>query len=41
MIAAGLFSTHVPRLMILDPAKRKEYMRNSVTTFYDVLPRIR
>jgi 3,4-dihydroxyphenylacetate 2,3-dioxygenase len=40
-IAAGLFSTHVPRLMILDPAKRKEYMRNSVTTFYDVLPQIR
>ena len=40
-IAASLFSTHVPRLMITDPEKRKEYMRSSVTTFYDVLPQIR
>lgn len=40
-IVAGLFSTHVPRLMILDPAKRKEYMRDSVTTFYETLPQIR
>lgn len=40
-IAAGLFSTHVPRLMILDPQKRKEYMRDSVTTFYETLPRLR
>jgi 3,4-dihydroxyphenylacetate 2,3-dioxygenase len=40
-IVAGLFSTHVPRLMILDPVARKEYMRDNITTFYEVLPRIR
>jgi 3,4-dihydroxyphenylacetate 2,3-dioxygenase len=41
VIAAGLFSTHVPRLMILDPQARKEYMREDVTTFYDALEQIR
>jgi 3,4-dihydroxyphenylacetate 2,3-dioxygenase len=41
VIAAGLFSTHVPRLMILDPQARKEYMRDDVTTFYDALEQIR
>lgn len=40
-LVAGLFSTHVPRLMILDPAARKAYMRDNVTTFYDALPQIR
>lgn len=40
-IVAGLFSTHVPRLMIHDPVARKNYMRDNVTTFYDVLPQIR
>jgi 3,4-dihydroxyphenylacetate 2,3-dioxygenase len=40
-IVAGLFSTHVPRLMILDPEKRRAYMKSTVTSFYDVLPRIR
>jgi 3,4-dihydroxyphenylacetate 2,3-dioxygenase len=41
VIAAGLFSTHVPRLMILDPQARKEYMRDDITTFYDALEQIR
>src|ERR1700676_2520053 len=41
MIAAGLFSTHVPRLMILDPDARREYMGKSVTTFYDALPQLK
>jgi 3,4-dihydroxyphenylacetate 2,3-dioxygenase len=40
-LVAGLFSTHVPRLMIHDPIARKNYMRDNVTTFYDVLPQIR
>ena len=41
MIAAGLFSTHVPRLMILDPEARRAYMGADVTTFYDALPQIK
>ena len=41
MIAAGLFSTHVPRLMILDEQARRDYMKDDVTTFYDALPQIR
>ena len=41
MIVGGLFSTHVPRLMILDPQAREKYMGSSVTTFYDALPKIR
>ena len=41
MIVAGLFSTHVPRLMILDPEARRAYMGKSVTTFYDALPQIK
>jgi 3,4-dihydroxyphenylacetate 2,3-dioxygenase len=40
-IAAGLFSTHVPRLMILDPEERRAYMGRTVTTFYDALEEIR
>ncbi|GAC1427717.1 MAG: 3,4-dihydroxyphenylacetate 2,3-dioxygenase [Candidatus Velthaea sp.] len=40
-IVAGLFSTHVPRLMILDPEARRTYMGANVTTFYDALETIR
>ncbi len=39
-IVAGLFSTHVPRLMILDPQARRAYMGKNVTTFYDALPQL-
>ncbi|HEY4440273.1 MAG TPA: hypothetical protein VGN14_07430, partial [Candidatus Elarobacter sp.] len=40
-IVAGLFSTHVPRLMIFDPVQRRAYMGDAaVSTFYDVLPQI-
>ncbi|MBD5605437.1 MAG: hypothetical protein IAI48_10145 [Candidatus Eremiobacteraeota bacterium] len=39
-IVAGLFSTHVPRLMIHDPAARAAYMGDDVTTFYDALPEV-
>lgn len=38
---AGLFSTHVPRLMIFDAAARKAYMGENVSTFYDALAEIR
>ena len=40
-IVAGLFSTHVPRLMIFDPEQRRQYMKSPVTSFYDVLPQLR
>jgi 3,4-dihydroxyphenylacetate 2,3-dioxygenase len=39
-LVAGLFSTHVPRLMILDPEARRAYMGRDVTTFYEALPQI-
>ncbi len=39
-LVAGLFSTHVPRLMILDPEARRAYMGRDVTTFYDALPQL-
>ncbi|MBD5634666.1 MAG: catechol 1,2-dioxygenase [Candidatus Eremiobacteraeota bacterium] len=39
-LVAGLFSTHVPRLMILDPEARRAYMGDDVTTFYDALPQL-
>jgi 3,4-dihydroxyphenylacetate 2,3-dioxygenase len=39
-IVGGLFSTHVPRLMILDPDARRAYMGKNVTTFYDALPKL-
>jgi 3,4-dihydroxyphenylacetate 2,3-dioxygenase len=39
-LVAGLFSTHVPRLMIHDPEARKAYMGDDVTTFYDALPAV-
>jgi len=41
VIVAGLFSTHVPRLMILDAEARRAYMGENVTTFYDALPQIK
>lgn len=37
-IVAAIFTTHVPRLMITDPAARKAYMGDNVTTFYDAMP---
>jgi 3,4-dihydroxyphenylacetate 2,3-dioxygenase len=37
-IAAAIFTTHVPRLMITDPEARKAYMGKNVTTFYDAMP---
>jgi len=40
-LVAGLFSTHVPRLMIFDDAARKTYMRGEVSTFYAALEEIR
>ncbi len=36
-VVAAIFTTHVPRLMIKDPAARKAYMGRSVTTFYDAM----
>lgn len=41
MLAAGLFSTHVPRLMIFDPEARRAYMGENISTFYDALEEIR
>ncbi|MFN2460045.1 MAG: catechol 1,2-dioxygenase [Candidatus Velthaea sp.] len=40
-LVAGLFSTHVPRLMIFDSQERAAYMGRNVTTFYDALEQIR
>ncbi|MBC5811340.1 MAG: hypothetical protein GIW95_10905, partial [Candidatus Eremiobacteraeota bacterium] len=40
-LVAGLFSTHVPRLMIFDPEARRAYMGDRVSTFYDALEEIR
>ena len=39
-IVAAIFTTHVPRLMILDPAARAAYMGKHVTTFYDAMPQL-
>jgi 3,4-dihydroxyphenylacetate 2,3-dioxygenase len=39
-IAAAIFTTHVPRLMITDLAARKAYMGRNVTTFYDAMPKL-
>jgi 3,4-dihydroxyphenylacetate 2,3-dioxygenase len=39
-VVATIFTTHVPRLMILDPQARREYMGRHVTTFYDAMPRL-
>lgn len=40
-IVGGLFTTHVPRLMIFDEAARRAYMGKNVTTFYEALPALR
>ena len=40
-LVAGLFSTHVPRLMIFDEAARRAYMKDEVSTFYAALEEIR
>ncbi|MHB8618718.1 MAG: DODA-type extradiol aromatic ring-opening family dioxygenase, partial [Chloroflexota bacterium] len=34
------FCTHIPRLMITDPAARKAYMGDDVTTMYDAMEQI-
>jgi 3,4-dihydroxyphenylacetate 2,3-dioxygenase len=39
-IVAAIFTTHVPRLMILDLKARREYMGRHVTTFYDAMLRV-
>ncbi|SRR5579875_82259 len=39
-VAAAIFTTHVPRLMIRDPAARKAYMGRDVSTFYDAMERL-
>jgi 3,4-dihydroxyphenylacetate 2,3-dioxygenase len=41
LLVAGLFSTHVPRLMIFDPDARRAYMGKNVSTFYNALEHIR
>lgn len=39
-VVAAVFTTHVPRLMIVDPEERKAYMGKRVTTFYDAMARV-
>jgi 3,4-dihydroxyphenylacetate 2,3-dioxygenase len=39
-VVAAVFTTHVPRLMILDQGARVRYMGRNVTTFYDAMPRL-
>jgi len=39
-IVAAIFTTHVPRLMILDPAARAAYMGRNVSTFYDAMAQL-
>ncbi len=39
-VVAALFTTHVPRLMIMDPEARKAYMGRNVTTFYDAMAQL-
>jgi 3,4-dihydroxyphenylacetate 2,3-dioxygenase len=39
-VVAAIFTTHVPRLMILDPEARKTYMGRNITTFYDAMPQV-
>jgi 3,4-dihydroxyphenylacetate 2,3-dioxygenase len=39
-IVAAIFTTHVPRLMILDPAARAAYMGKHVSTFYEAMPQV-
>jgi 3,4-dihydroxyphenylacetate 2,3-dioxygenase len=39
-VVAAIFTTHVPRLTIKDPAARKAYMGDNVSTFYDAMERL-
>ena len=39
-VVAAVLTTHVPRLMIADPAARKAYMGNRVSTFYAAMEQI-
>ncbi len=39
-VAAAIFTTHVPRLTIRDPAARRAYMGRNVSTFYDAMDRL-
>lgn len=39
-IAAAIFTTHVPRLTIKDPAARVAYMGPNVSTFYEAMERL-
>lgn len=39
-IVAAIFTTHVPRLMILDPEARRAYMGRNVSTFYDAMAEV-
>ena len=40
-VVAAIFTTHVPRLMILDPEARRAYMGRNVSTFYDAMASLR
>jgi 3,4-dihydroxyphenylacetate 2,3-dioxygenase len=40
-LVAGLFSTHIPRLMIVDPAERRAYMGDEPSTFWVALDEVR
>lgn len=40
-IVAGLFTTHIPRLMITDPEQRRAYMGDDLSTFWDALEAVR
>jgi 3,4-dihydroxyphenylacetate 2,3-dioxygenase len=39
-VSAAIFTTHVPRLTIRDPAARKAYMGRNVSTFYEAMERL-
>jgi 3,4-dihydroxyphenylacetate 2,3-dioxygenase len=39
-VAAAIFTTHVPRLTIRDPAARRAYMGRNVSTFYEAMERL-
>ena len=39
-VVAAVFTTHVPRLMILDPEARRAYMGRNVSTFYDAMAKV-
>jgi 3,4-dihydroxyphenylacetate 2,3-dioxygenase len=39
-VVAAIFTTHVPRLMIADPAARRAYMGRHVSTFYAAMEQV-